>query len=71
MKALSGSRNAYRARLDGRHTVEIDAPGDACDPDDGGVAAENFSPRARRAHTNEPLSLLSRFCWTRSKHRLW
>ena len=70
-EGLSGSLNAYRARLDGRHAIEIDAPGDAFDPDDGGVAAENFSPRARRVCTNEPLSLLYstgvRFGWTRSK----
>jgi hypothetical protein len=53
-EGLSGSLNAYRARLDGRHAIEIDAPADAFDPDDGGVAAENFSPRARRVCTNEP-----------------
>jgi hypothetical protein len=33
-------------------------PANAFDPDDGGVAAENFSPRARRVRTNEPLSLM-------------
>ena len=57
MKALSGSLNAYRARLDGRHAIEIDAPGDAFDQDNSGMAAENFSPRARRVRTNELLSL--------------
>jgi hypothetical protein len=40
------------------HAIEIDVPSDAVDPDDGGVAAENFSPRARMVLTNEPLSLL-------------
>ena len=58
MKTLSGSLNAYRARVDGRHAIEIDAPGDAFDQDNGGVAAENFSARARMILTNEPLSLL-------------
>jgi hypothetical protein len=57
-EGLSGSLNAHRARLDGRHAIEIDAPGDALDLDDGGVAAKNFSSRARRVRTNEPLSLL-------------
>jgi hypothetical protein len=44
--------------LDRRHAIEIDPTGEAYDPDDGGVAAENFSTCARRVRANEPLSLL-------------
>ena len=57
-EGFSGSLDADRGRLYGRHAIEIDTASNAFWPDDGGVAAEDFSPRTRRVRTNEPLSLL-------------